>query len=89
MFSGTIVKMVLLLITDDCINCRACYTVCPSEAIYPGGKDFKLNNKKHKASVPDHYYIAPGKCDFCEGVYKEPECVSVCPMDTIKIVNKN
>lgn len=73
-----------LLITDDCINCRACDTICPSNAIYPGGKDYILNNKKYKAPVKEYYYIVPEKCSLCEGVYEAPECVSICPMDAIK-----
>ena len=77
-------KMVALFITEDCINCKACDTVCPANAIYPGGKSYTINNKKYKAPVEDYYYIVPEKCNLCEGVYEEPECVIVCPMDAIK-----
>ncbi len=84
MFSDSLQEIATLLITEDCINCKACDTICPSGAIYPGGKDYILNNKKHKAPVKDYYYIVPDKCNFCEGVHEEPECVTVCPMDAIK-----
>jgi ferredoxin len=86
MFTDSFQNLITLLITEDCINCRACDTICPSNAIYPGGKEFKLNNIKHKALVKDYYYIVPEKCNFCEGVYEEPECVNICPMDAIKKV---
>ncbi len=84
MFSDSLQNIVSLLITEDCINCRACDTICPTNAIYPGGKDYKLNNKKHKAPVKDYYFIVTEKCNFCEGVYVAPACVSICPMDAIK-----
>lgn len=79
----------VLMITEDCINCRACDTICPSNAIYPGGKDYKLNGRRYRAPVKDYYYIVPEKCSFCEGVYDEPECVSICPMNAIKEVKNN
>lgn len=87
MFSDSLQDLVSLLITDDCINCKACDTVCPSDAVYSGGKEYELNNKKYKAPVYDHYYIVPEKCNRCEGAYEKPECISVCPMDAIKETN--
>ena len=79
--------MISLLINEDCINCRACDTICPSGAIYPGGKGFELDGKKQKALSKEHYFIVPEKCTMCEGVHDEPECVSICPMDAIKEIN--
>jgi len=84
MFSDSLQNLVTLLITEDCINCKACDTICPANAIYPGGKDYTLKNIKHKAPVKEHYYIVTEKCNSCKGVYEEPECVSICPMDAIK-----
>ena len=84
MFFSQSQKPGTLFITEDCINCRACDTICPTRAIYPGGKDFELNGKKYKAPVEDYYYIVPEKCNLCEGIHDEPECVVVCPMDAIK-----
>ena len=88
MFSESPQRRVPLFITEDCINCRACDTICPSNAIYPGGKEHELNNKKQKALSNEHYYIVPEKCTFCEGVYDKPECVAICPMDAIKEVKQ-
>jgi ferredoxin len=73
-----------LLITEDCINCRACDLICPSNAIYPSSKDYVLNNKNYRALSMEHYYIVTEKCSFCEGVHAAPECISICPMDAIK-----
>ena len=64
MSSDSLQNIVSLLITEDCINCRACDTICPTNAIYPGGKDYKLNNKKHKAPVKDYYFIVTGEVQF-------------------------
>ena len=86
MFTDSLLNMVTLLITEDCINCKACDTICPTNAIYPGGKDYQLKNIKYKAPVKEHYYIVQDKCNFCEGVYEEPECANICPMDAIKEV---
>jgi len=84
MFSDSLQNLIALLITEDCINCKACDTICPVNAIYPGGKKYELNNIKYKAPVKDYYYIVPDKCNYCEGEYEEPECVTVCPMNAIK-----
>lgn len=84
MFSSLFQNIIPLLITEDYINCRACDLMCPTNAIYPGGKAYILNNKKHKALSMEHYYIVPEKYNLCEGVYEEPECISICPMDAIK-----
>ncbi len=62
--------------------------ICPSNAIYPGGKNYEINNTKHKALVRDHYYIINDKCNLCEGFHEEPECISICPMDAIIKVKK-
>jgi ferredoxin len=37
-------------ITEDCVNCGACYYECPEGAIYEGD---------------DRYYIDPEKCTEC------------------------
>ena len=88
MFYDSSQETVTLLITEDCINCKACDTICPTNAIYPGGKDYTLNNKKYKTPVQDYYFIVPEKCNLCEEVYEEPECVTICPMDAIKELKK-
>lgn len=53
-------------ITEDCISCGACESVCPNTAISQGA---------------DYYEIDPGKCTECKGFYDESQCSSVCPVD--------
>ena len=57
-----------LKIVDDCTNCDACIPVCQNEAISEG---------------PVIYVIDPDKCTECVGTDNEPQCVSVCPVDSI------
>lgn len=58
-----------LSIVDSCVNCWACYDVCPSEAIY---------------DAKPHFMIDAKKCTECEGDYADPQCASICPIeDTI------
>ena len=57
-----------LMITDECINCGACVPECPNEAISEGEEIF---------------IIDPDKCTECVGWYDEPQCVQVCPVDSI------
>ncbi len=42
MFTDSFQNIITLLITEDCINCKACDTICPSNAIYPGGKELQI-----------------------------------------------
>lgn len=55
-----------LKIVDSCVNCYACYDVCPSEAIYQSSPHFKINARK---------------CTECEGDYAQPQCASICPIE--------
>ena len=57
-----------LIITEECINCGACVPECPNEAISEG---------------EDIFIIDPDKCTECVGWYDEPQCVQVCPVDSI------
>lgn len=57
-----------LLINDSCINCDACITECPNEAITQGD---------------EIYIIDPARCTECVGAHDEPQCVLVCPVDCI------
>ncbi|MBL7033883.1 MAG: 4Fe-4S binding protein [Candidatus Delongbacteria bacterium] len=54
-------------ITDECINCAACETECPSAAIFEGDDIFEVD---------------PDKCTECEGL-DEQQCMAVCPADCI------
>lgn len=55
-----------LIITDECINCGACETECPTNAITQGD---------------DIYLIDANNCVECVGHFDEPQCVTVCPVD--------
>ena len=57
-----------LLINEECINCGACESECPNEAISEG---------------ENTYVIDPEKCTECVGFYDEAQCVSVCPVECI------
>lgn len=56
-----------LQIVDLCVNCWACYDVCPSNAIYQSAPHFKIN---------------PKKCTECEDDYADPQCASICPIES-------
>lgn len=55
-----------LEIVESCVNCWACYDVCPSDAIYEGKPHFLINAKK---------------CTECEGDYAQPQCATICPIE--------
>lgn len=57
-----------LVITEECINCDVCESVCPNEAISAG---------------PEIYVIDPARCTECVGHYDTPQCLEVCPVDCI------
>ena len=54
-------------ITSACVNCFACMDVCPSNAI---------NEAK------PHFVIDSKKCTHCDGAYADPQCASICPIET-------
>ncbi len=55
-----------LKITEDCISCGACESVCPNSAISQGAELYEIDG---------------GKCKECQGSFDEPQCASVCPVD--------
>ncbi len=57
-----------LIINEDCIACDACVTECPNEAISEGDPIYVIN---------------PDLCTECVGFFDEPQCVEVCPVDSI------
>lgn len=57
-----------LLITDDCIACDLCRTVCPNKAITAGD---------------DLYLIDPALCTECIGHHAVSQCVKVCSVRAI------
>ncbi|TFG85644.1 MAG: YfhL family 4Fe-4S dicluster ferredoxin [Chromatiales bacterium] len=56
-----------LRITADCLNCYACVSDCPNEAI-SGGKSIHV--------------IDPSHCTECVGAHESPRCITVCPVET-------
>ncbi len=57
-----------LLINEECIACDACREECPTMAIEEGDPI---------------YFIDPDRCTECVGVYDEPSCIAVCPIECI------
>lgn len=57
-----------LFISQDCVNCRACGDVCPVDAISEG---------------PETFMIDPAMCTECVGIYEDPPCIEICPVDCI------
>lgn len=55
-------------ITEDCINCDACRSECPTESVSAGG---------------DIYVIDANTCVECKGYYDAPKCVEMCPIDCV------
>lgn len=57
-----------LLITNECINCDVCESVCPNQAIY---------------QAEEIYAIHANKCTECIGQYDSPQCQEICPVNCI------
>lgn len=55
-----------LRITDECLNCYACISDCPNEAISEGDAI---------------HVIDPRRCTECVGSYDRPSCIEVCPVE--------
>lgn len=51
-------------ITNQCIRCDRCLTLCPTGAIQ---------------KVENQYWIDPWLCNNCVGFYRVAQCASVCP----------
>lgn len=56
-----------LLIVEGCVNCWACEPICPQQAI--------------RAAKP-HFLIDPAACTECADDYADPQCASICPIET-------
>ena len=56
-----------LEIVELCVNCWACKDVCPSDAIYDSNPHFMIDAKK---------------CTECDGDYAQPQCASICPIES-------
>lgn len=60
-----------LRITDDCINCGACDTACPTAAIT-------------EDTVREIRTISPELCTECVGFYDRSMCLVECPVECIE-----
>lgn len=47
-----------IIITEECINCGACLTECPNNAIYEGGESWTISNG---TTVSGNYKLRNGK----------------------------
>lgn len=84
-----------LKITDICNNCGLCEVICPYEAIYPKGYNWRRIRLKYLGMCEDktvyddfystkHFYIVPSKCTECRGIYDIPRCLQICPLSAIE-----
>ncbi|WP_185882835.1 4Fe-4S dicluster domain-containing protein [Blattabacterium cuenoti] len=88
-------------ITKECINCGACEIECPNQAIYEGGKAWKMSDgtslKKNgkdftifqKPIKQNIYFIVSEKCTECVGFFDKPQCIEVCPVNCCILDKKN
>ena len=61
-------------IMEECINCHACESECPNDAISRSDTIFVID---------------PNLCTECVGYHDEPQCVSVCPVDCVVQISEN
>jgi NAD-dependent dihydropyrimidine dehydrogenase PreA subunit len=54
------------IITDECVNCGACESVCPAGGISSDGNQFVID---------------AARCTECVGFYHTQQCARVCPVD--------
>ena len=57
-------------ITEACVNCGACESVCPSHGISRG---------------PDIFVIDQDACSECVGFHHTQQCARVCPVDASEV----
>ncbi|MHB8854219.1 MAG: 4Fe-4S binding protein [Ignavibacteriaceae bacterium] len=75
------------VITTDCIYCGACIIECPQEAICKRTNKKKYLGKAKNIAYDNLIYINYTKCDECVS-FESPKCISICPMDAIKSINR-
>ncbi|MFH1810856.1 MAG: YfhL family 4Fe-4S dicluster ferredoxin [Pseudomonadota bacterium] len=62
------------IITEECINCGACETECPTQAI---------------AESTEIYLVDSALCCECVGYFDELACAAVCPVDCCVVDTKH
>ena len=55
-------------ITEECISCGACVPECPTDSITEGDTIYVINQ---------------ATCVECDGHFDDPQCLSVCPVESI------
>jgi len=55
-----------LRIVESCVNCWACESLCPSDAIFEAKPHFLIDNRR---------------CTECDGEFADPQCASICPIE--------
>lgn len=72
----------VIMITDDCINCGACETECPVNAVRQVPEFTFINNNTslNRFFSAANFYIDPNKCNHCSGSFSSPRCNDVCPV---------
>jgi len=76
----------IMMITDDCINCGACAIECPTEAIYSPGKSWIEHEKYYNPLSNEHFFIVSDRCNNCSG-FNKIKCILICPMDAIRKIS--
>ncbi|MCX8075635.1 MAG: 4Fe-4S binding protein [Aquificaceae bacterium] len=59
--------MAMFIKQEECISCYACEQECPTKAI--------------SHDQWENFYIDPKVCVECEGIYEEPQCLAICPIE--------
>jgi ferredoxin len=72
-----------MIITNDCINCGACASECPADAIYEPREDIKVSENDFSSNSNEHFFIVTNICTNCSG-FAEIKCIAICPMNSIK-----
>lgn len=76
-------------INENCTNCGICEMLCPYNAVYPGGVNWRKIHNRYFVFCeeevihddfwsPYHFYVVPDKCTECIGKYPEPICKTAC-----------
>jgi len=79
--------MIQMNITNNCINCGACASVCPVKAVFQPKKTWRYKGKSFKQLSSSHFFIVPQICNQCTG-FNSIQCIEICPMNAITLNEK-